>query len=110
MSFFFIDDPDALKPKLMRGLKKVLQKTVKSKNSNKATEQNQKSDLKNEEPSAKIPERKSITKNEKPNLSEIKVHSYILFNIFTKKSLHFQEFHTISCFTIVIFSSLMNYV
>ena len=60
----------------MRGLKKALQKTVKSKNSNnKATEKKQDSDLKNDEPSAKTPQRrKSITKNEKPNLSEIKVY------------------------------------
>ena len=60
----------------MRGLKKALQKTVKLKNSNnKATEKNQDSDLKNDEPSAKTPQRKkSITKNEKPNLSEIKVY------------------------------------
>ena len=56
----------------MRGLKKVLQKTVKSKN-NKA-EPNQKSDVKNDELSAKTPEKKSISKHEKPNLSEIKVN------------------------------------
>ena len=58
----------------MRGLKKVLQKTVKSKNNK--TEQNQKSDVKNDESSAKTPEKKSITKHEKPNLSEIKVYTF----------------------------------